>query len=151
MKLREVLEQTIPGLGYELVEVEMTPAKIIRIFIDKDGGVTINDCELVSNHLSKLFSVEDIEYNRLEISSPGIERPLHRLQDFIRFTNKLVKIKTHELISGQKVFQGIIIGVENEEIKLKIDDESIIGIDFVLISRARLIFEDKKLKKPKQK
>ena len=69
MQLNTLLEQTIPGLGYELVDVEMAPARLIRIYIDKEGGVTVDDCALVSNHLTKLFTVEQIDFNRLEISS----------------------------------------------------------------------------------
>lgn len=151
MKLREILETTVPGLGYELVEIEITPAKMVRVFIDKDGGVTIDDCELVSNHLNKLFFVENIEYNRLEVSSPGIERPLKKLQDFVRFTDKLAKIKTRELINGQKVFQGIIQSVDGDVIKLLLEDETVINVGFESISRARLVFEDKKTKMAKSK
>ena len=69
MNLQTILEQTVPGLGFELVDVEITPAKIIRVFIDKDGGVSVDDCVSVSNHLSRVFLVEEVDYNRLEISS----------------------------------------------------------------------------------
>ena len=108
MKLLQILEQTVPGLGYELVDVEITPAKIVRVFIDKEGGVTVEDCADVSNHLSRVLVVEEIDYNRLEISSPGLERPLKKLNDYIRFSGRLAKVKTHELINNQKVFEGRI-------------------------------------------
>lgn len=144
MKLLKVLEQTVPGLGFELVDVEITPARIIRVFIDKDGGVTVDDCANVSNHLSRVFAVEEIDYNRLEISSPGLERPLKKLADYIRFKGRLAKIKTHELIDNQKVFEGHILSVDKEQINLELADKQILTVAFNDINRGRLIFEPKK-------
>ncbi|AUR51479.1 ribosome maturation factor RimP [Aquella oligotrophica] len=144
MKLLQILEQTVPGLGYELVDVEITPAKIVRVFIDKEGGVTVEDCADVSNHLSRVLVVEEIDYNRLEISSPGLERPLKKLNDYIRFNGRLAKIKTHELINNQKVFEGRIVGVEGEIISLELTDKQIFKVAFDDINRGRLIFEPKK-------
>jgi len=144
MKLLSVLEQTVPGLGFELVDVEITPAKIIRVFIDKEGGVTVEDCADVSNHLSKVLIVEEIDYNRLEISSPGLDRPLKKLADYVRFNGRLAKIKTHELINNQKVFEGHIVAVNGEEISLELADKQIFKVAFNDINRGRLIFEPKK-------
>ncbi len=144
MKLNSILEQTIPGLGFELVDVEITPGKIIRVYIDKEGGVTVEDCAEVSNHLSRVFLVEEIDYNRLEVSSPGLERPLKKLTDYARFIGRLAKIKTYELIDNQKVFEGRILGVEGEIISLELPNEQVFKVDFAGISRARLIFEPKK-------
>lgn len=141
MSINTILEKTIPGLGYELVDVEILPAKIVRVFIDKPNGVTIEDCENVSHHLSKLFLVEDIEYNRLEISSPGVERPLKRLEDFIRFNGQIVKVKLHELINGQKVYQGIILAVEGNVIKILLDKSEVLTVDFTNLARARLVYD----------
>lgn len=151
MKLNAILEQTIPGLGYELVDMEITPAKIIRVFIDKEGGVTIEDCEAVSNHITKLFFVEEIDFNRLEVSSPGLERPVKKLEDFARFSGKLAKVKTRELINEQKSFQGIILGVDGTKVKLQTENEQILEIEFENISRSRLIFEYKTNAKLKKK
>ncbi|TXI91157.1 MAG: ribosome maturation factor RimP [Neisseriales bacterium] len=144
MKLLQILEQTVPGLGYELVDVEITPAKIVRVFIDKEGGVTVEDCADVSNHLSRVLVVEEVDYNRLEISSPGLERPLKKLNDYIRFSGRLAKVKTHEMINNQKVFEGRIIGVEGEEVSLELADKQIFKVAFDDINRGRLIFEPKK-------
>jgi len=144
MKLLSVLEQTVPGLGFELVDVEITPAKIIRVFIDKEGGVTVEDCADVSNHLSKVLIVEEIDYNRLEISSPGLDRPLKKIADYVRFSGRLAKIKTHELINNQKVFEGHIVAVNGEEISLELADKQIFKVAFNDINRGRLIFEPKK-------
>ena len=151
MKLNAILEQTVPGLGYELVDMEITPAKIIRVFIDKEGGVTIEDCEAVSNHITKLFFVEEIDFNRLEVSSPGLERPVKKLEDFARFSGQLAKVKTRELINEQKSFQGTLLGVDGTKVKLQIENEQIIDIEFDNISRSRLIFEYKTNAKLKKK
>lgn len=141
MKINEILEQTIPGLGYELVDVEITPAKSVRIFIDKSGGVTIDDCEAVSHHLSKLFLVEEIDYNRLEVSSPGVERPLKKLADYERFIGKKVNIKLHELYEGQKKIQGVILGVDGNQVKLNLNGKNEIEIEFDNINKARLVYD----------
>lgn len=151
MKLNAILEQTVPGLGYELVDMEITPAKVIRVFIDKEGGVTIEDCEAVSNHITKLFFVEEIDFNRLEVSSPGLERPVKKLEDFARFSGKLAKVKTRELINEQKTFQGILLGVDGTKVKLQVEHEQILEIEFENISRSRLIFEYKTNAKLKKK
>jgi ribosome maturation factor RimP len=143
MKIDSLLEQTIPGLGYEFVGVEITPARLIRIYIDKEGSVTIDDCELVSNHLTKLFLVEEIDYNRLEVSSPGVERPLRKVEDFSRFQGKMAKVKTHEPINGEKVFQGTILNIVGQIVQLQLDTNEVIDIDYSNISRARLIFDYK--------
>ncbi len=144
MKLQTILEQTIPGLGFELVDVEITPAKLIRVFIDKDGGVSVDDCVDVSNHLSRVFLVEEIDYNRLEISSPGLERPLKKLQDYVRFIGRSAKIKTRELFNGEKVFQGVIQAVDGEKITLELDNKQLFIVEYDVISRGRLIFDPKK-------
>ena len=90
--------------------------------------------------------VEEISYNRLEVSSPGIERPLKKLEDFVRFKDRVAKIKIRELINGEKVFQGIISNVDGNTIVLILDNGSKVDIDFSIISRARLIFEFNKTK-----
>ena len=96
MELYELLGSTLTGMGYELVEVERSArGKLLRIFIDKPSGISIEDCVAVSHHLGRLFTVENIDYDRLEISSPGLDRPLRQTSDFIRFTGELVKLKLH--------------------------------------------------------
>ncbi|MBX9865363.1 MAG: ribosome maturation factor RimP [Burkholderiales bacterium] len=144
MNLQTILEQTVPGLGFELVDVEITPAKIIRVFIDKEGGVTVEDCVSVSNHLSRVFLVEEVDYNRLEISSPGLERPLKKLQDYVRFIGRTAKIKTRELFDEQKVFQGVIQAVDGEKITLELENKQLFSVEYDVISRGRLIFDPKK-------
>ncbi|EGC17084.1 ribosome maturation factor RimP [Kingella denitrificans] len=108
MDLQQILETTLPGMGYELVDVELTAQGILRVFIDKEGGITVEDCATVSNHLSRVFMVEDVDYKHLEISSPGLDRPLKKAADFVRFTGSMVKLKTRLPVDGQKNFIGRI-------------------------------------------
>lgn len=108
MDLQQILETTLPGMGYELVDVELTAQGILRVFIDKEGGITVEDCATVSNHLSRVFMVEDVDYKHLEISSPGLDRPLKKAVDFVRFTGSMVKLKTRLPVDGQKNFIGRI-------------------------------------------
>ena len=108
MDLQQILETTLPGMGYELVDVELTAQGILRVFIDKEGGITVEDCATVSNHLSRVFMVEDVDHKHLEISSPGLDRPLKKAADFVRFTGSMVKLKTRLPVDGQKNFIGRI-------------------------------------------
>lgn len=154
-KLNEILDKVIAGLGFELVDMEISPTRTIVVYIDKLGGVTIDDCETVSNHLSNLFLVEEIDYNRLEVSSPGLERPLKKLSDFTRFVGSLVKLKTSELINGNKVFKGTICEVNGTNIHLELELGLVQVIEFNNIIKARLVFElqkntNKKTKNKKQ-
>ena len=108
MDIQTILEKTLPGLGYELVDFELTAQGTLRVFIDKEGGITVEDCATVSNHLSRVFMVEDVDYKHLEISSPGLDRPLKKAADFVRFTGSMVKLKTRLPVDGQKNFIGRI-------------------------------------------
>ena len=93
MDIQTILDTTLPGLGYELVDFELTAQGTLRVFIDTEGGITVEDCANVSNHLSRVFMVENVDYKNLEISSPGLDRPLKKASDFVRFSGSLVKIK----------------------------------------------------------
>ena len=106
MDIQSILDTTLPGLGYELVDHELTAQGTLRVFIDKAGGITVDDCAAVSNHLSRVFTVENIDYKNLEISSPGLDRPLKKAADFIRFAGSQIKLKTRLPVDGQKNFIG---------------------------------------------
>lgn len=108
MDLQNILENTLPGLGYELVDFELTAQGTLRVFIDKEGGITVEDCATVSNHLSRVFMVEDVDYKNLEISSPGLDRPLKKASDFARFSGSQIKLKTRLPVEGQKNFIGTL-------------------------------------------
>ncbi|MGI9026808.1 MAG: ribosome maturation factor RimP [Burkholderiaceae bacterium] len=117
-----VIEQTVEGMGYELVDVEWAGGGVLRVFIDKpegvpeDGsteeGVTVEDCAQVSEQLSRVLTVENVNYERLEISSPGLDRPLKKRADFARFAGYEAFVKLRKSPNGQargrKQFQGIL-------------------------------------------
>ncbi len=140
--VRGIVDPVITGSGYELVDVEYVRGPggmVLRLIIDKPGGVTINDCADVSHLVGDLLDVEDPvpgSYN-LEVSSPGINRPLKRPGDFERFAGQKVYVQTSEPIEGRRRFKGILIGIDQGEISVEIDGE-VWKIPFDHISRARL-------------
>lgn len=139
MALEELLESTLNGLGYELVEVERSAHnKLLRIFVDKAGGVGIDDCVTISNHLSRLLAVENIDYGRLEVSSPGLDRPLRKEADFLRFKGEIVKLKLRVPLEGQKNFVGILREVDNGIIKLEIEGK-LLDLELSNLGKARLV------------
>ncbi|WP_110340512.1 ribosome maturation factor RimP [Nitrosomonas sp. Nm84] len=139
MVLEELLESTLEGMGYELVEVErLAHNKLLRIFVDQEGGIGIDDCVAISNHLSRLLAVENIDYGRLEVSSPGLDRPLRKEADFLRFKGETVKLKLRIPIQGQRNFVGVLREANNGIIKLEIEGKL---LDFELsnLGKARLV------------
>lgn len=137
MDIQNILEKTLPGLGYELVDFELTAQGTLRVFIDQPGGITVEDCATVSNHLSRVFMVEDIDYKNLEISSPGLDRPLKKAADFVRFTGEQAKIKTRLPVEGQKNFVGRIERCKNDVVTLSFDGKTA-DIELSNIDKARL-------------
>lgn len=119
MELLRVIEQAVAGLGYELVDFETSPrARLLRVFIDSPQGVTIEDCTKVSNHLTRLFAVENVDYDRLEVSSPGLDRPLKKESDFVRFAGQEAQIRLRLAVNGQRNFTGVLLGVEDGRLRL---------------------------------
>ncbi len=116
-KLGELLASTLPPMGYELVDWEMSRGRMVRVFIDKPegsaDGINVDDCARVSNHLTRLFTVEDIDYERLEVSSPGLDRPLTKIADYTRFSGEEAQIHLHELTDGVRKLKGILRGIEH--------------------------------------
>jgi ribosome maturation factor RimP len=132
--------------GLELVHVEYqreSVGRILRLYIDRTGGVALDDCVNVSRQLNNLLDVylDDIGPYNLEVTSPGPERPLSKLQDYKRFKGRKAKIKTWHPVNDQKNFTGIILGVAAEQIKLSSNEKTVV-IPFGDISRARLIDVD---------
>lgn len=137
--MSELLESTLEGLGYELVDLERSPrGKLLRVFIDKSGGVNVDDCVAVSNHLSRLLAVENVDYDRLEISSPGLDRPLKRASDFIRFAGESVKLKLRVALQGQRNFVGILREVNDGVLKLEVDGK-MLDLELSNLEKARLV------------
>jgi len=128
--LNELIRQPVEMLGYELVGIELTDAghgQLLRIYIDKEGGINVDDCSSVSHQVSGVLDVEDpIRGNYfLEVSSPGIDRPLFYLEHYQKFCGKKVKIKMASPFNGRKKFTGQLVAVEGENILLDED-----GLDY---------------------
>ena len=137
--LETLIEKLVTQLGYELVDFEtVNGGQILRIFIDKGDLIDIEDCTKVSNHVNNVLSVEtDYDYERLEVSSPGLDRVIKKLNDFDRFKGQKVKIKTRFAIENRKNFKGILSGTKSESIMIEVDNESFL-IEFDNIDKARL-------------
>lgn len=137
--LHTLLEHSITQIGYELVDLEMSNrGKLLRLFIDKPGGITIDDCALVSEHVSHLLAVEhDIDYDRLEVSSPGLDRVLKKEADFIRFAGNKVQIKLRVPLNGQKRFVGTLRGIEQGAVRIELEGSEL-SLDLSNIEKARL-------------
>ncbi len=139
MDLQGLLENTLAGLGYELVDLERSPkGALLRIFIDKPGGITVEDCALVSNHLDRVFTVENVAYDRLEISSPGLNRPLRKAEDFVRFSGQKAKLKLRVPLEGQRNFVGVIRECEAGKVGIEVDGR-VLSVDLGNVDKARLM------------
>jgi ribosome maturation factor RimP len=121
LDLHTLLEQALSQIGYEMVDLEISSrGKLLRLFIDKPAGVDIEDCALVSEHVSHLLAVEhDVDYDRLEVSSPGLDRVLKKERDFERFAGSKVQIKLRAPLQGRKHFTGLLLGFELGFIKVE--------------------------------
>ncbi len=113
MDVVKLVETTVSGLGYELVDFERSGRGLLRVFIDKPEGILVDDCQTVSNQLTRLFMVENVDYDRLEVSSPGLDRPLKKEADFVRFAGQQAQLKLRMPLAGRKNFVGIIGGVNS--------------------------------------
>ncbi len=116
--LQALVERTLAGLGYELVELERAGGGLLRITLDHapaagvaEQHIGIEDCERVSRHLTHLFAVEDVDYERLEVSSPGMDRPLRGARDFARFTGAMAKVQVFSPDGGRRRLRGQLLGI----------------------------------------
>lgn len=130
-------------LGLELVDVEFrreASGWILRLYLDKPSGVTLGDCQRASEELSDLLDVEnfiDHPYT-LEVSSPGLNRPLRREADFLRFVGQRARVSASQVVAGQRRFLGVLRGCEEGRILLEREDGTIVLIPYMLIAKARL-------------
>ncbi len=100
--------EALAGMDVELIDVERAAMGLLRVTIDKEDGVRVEDCEQVSRQLSRVFEVENVDYRRLEVGSPGVDRPLRGEADFLRVAGARVEIKLREAIDSRKVYTGIL-------------------------------------------
>ena len=139
MGLGELLERTVPALGYELVDWDMSArSRLVRVFIDKPGGVDVEDCAGVSNHLTRLFAVENVDFDRLEVSSPGLDRPVKRLADYARFAGQEAQLTLAAPVNGAKRIKGILRGTEGDDVLVE-TSAGVKSFPFGTITQARLV------------
>ena len=141
--LWELFEPVVVDMGYQLIEIEYHPNPnygVLRLYIDKDSGIEVDDCSAVSRQISAILDVEDPvpgKFN-LEVSSPGMDRPLRRLEDFQRFSGEVVKLKTSMPFEGQRNFKGQLIGVEDDLIIIECENKEV-RLPVTAIDKARLV------------
>jgi ribosome maturation factor RimP len=145
MELQGLLERTVDGLGYELVSVESSNhGRMLRIFIDKPAqgalasGITVDDCARVSNQLARVLEVEDLDYERLEVSSPGLDRPLKKEADFVRFAGEQARLTLRVPVEGRRNFTGVMRAVADGKLQLEIAG-TVVSVELDNIDKARLV------------
>ena len=141
-QLIELLEPPVEALGYELVDLDVRVGRhgLLRIYVDKDDGVNLTDCELVSRQLSAFLDVEDPLPGRyvLEVSSPGLDRPLRTLEHFRRFRDRRAKVRLREPRESRRMLNGRLLGIRDESIVMDVDGE-IWRLQPAEIASARLV------------
>jgi ribosome maturation factor RimP len=147
LSLENVVQPVVAGMGYELVDVQASNGgRLLRLFIDKPGGVGLEDCAAVSRQLSRVFEVEGIDYERLEVSSPGLDRPLRKGADFARFAGHKaeVRMRTPDA-SGRRRFVGVLRGANAGRVLIEVKGQELDGHTVALeledVERARLVPE----------
>ena len=149
-RLAEIISPVIEDLGFELVRIRLMSGKstTLQIMADRaQGGIEVDDCAQISNAVSAVLDVEDpiLDTYTLEVSSPGIDRPLTRLKDFDMFEGYEAKIETAELIDGRRRFKGVLAGIDGEEVLINLD-EGTVGLKFDWLSDAKLVLTDDLIK-----
>lgn len=135
-----LLEPTLSGLGYELVDAQVSNrGRLMRVFIDKPGGITVDDCAHVSRHLTRVFAVEGVEYDRLEVSSPGLDRPLRKAADFVRFSGERVDVRMRAAdAAGRRRFVGVLRGTQDGVANVEVEGRTV-ALKLDEVERARLV------------
>ena len=138
--MAEVVESTLAGMGFELVDARASGGgRQLAVYIDRPGGITVDHCAEVSRHLSRVFAVEGIDYDRLEVSSPGLDRPLRKPADFVRFAGNRVDVRMRTPdASGRKRFTGLLRGAQTGVAVLEVEGREV-ALDLNDIDRARLV------------
>jgi ribosome maturation factor RimP len=145
-EVSRIAESLLPEFGMEMVDVEFRFERgrwTLRVYIDKDGGVTVDDCASVSRELGDVVEAESIINNAyvLEVSSPGLDRPLRKEQDFIRSIGKLIAIEMARPVSQRRKFTGRLAHVEDGTVRILVDDADLFELPLDGIKRARIKYE----------
>ena len=138
MDVVKLVETTVTGLGYELVDFEVSGRGLMRVLLDKQAGITVNDCELVSHQLTRLFAVEGVDFGRLEVSSPGLDRPIKKEADFVRFCGEKVQLKLRIPLAGRKNFIGILGSLQDGVLQLDVDGKQVL-VELSNLDKVRLV------------
>jgi ribosome maturation factor RimP len=142
LNLENVVEPVVAGMGYELVDLQSSNGgRLLRLFIDKAGGVGLEDCAAVSRQLSRVFEVEGVDYDRLEVSSPGLDRPLRKAGDFERFAGQKAELKMRTPgEGGRRKYIGVLRGAADGRISLELDGK-VVALEIADLDRAKLVPE----------
>ena len=127
-------------MGFELVDTQVSGGgRLLRIFIDRPGGITVDHCAEVSRQLARVFAVEGIDYERLEVSSPGLDRPLRKAADFVRFAGSKVDVRMRTPdASGRRRFTGLLRGADGDVATVEVEGRDV-ALQVNDIERARLV------------
>ena len=139
MDLDALLERTLSAMGYELVDLQISSkSRLVRVFIDKANGIDVEDCAKVSDQLTRLFAVENVDYERLEVSSPGLDRRLRTSSDFERFVGEEAQVRLRTMLDNRRNFTGTLRGIRDGNVILETSaGTSTLPLD--AIERARLV------------
>ena len=142
MAIAAMVEATLAGMGFELVDAQVSNhGRLLRIFIDRPGGITVDHCAEVSRHLTHVLAVEGIDYDRLEVSSPGLDRPLRKPADFERFSGQEVDVRMKVPDeTGRRRFVGRLAGVTGGSATVELEGRAV-SLKLDEIDRARLVPE----------
>jgi len=142
LNLENVVEPVVAGMGYELVDLQASNGgRLLRLFIDKPGGIGLEDCAAVSRQLGRVLEVEGVDYDRLEVSSPGLDRPLRKASDFERFAGRKAEVRMRRKDeSGQRRFVGVLKGVADGRVNLELDGK-VVALALEEMERAKLVPE----------
>jgi len=137
-----VIEPVITGMGYELVDMQASNGgRFLRLFIDKPQGINVDDCAAVSRQLTRVFEVEGIDYDRLEVSSPGLDRPLRKAGDFARFAGQKAEFRMRTPdAGGRRKFVGVLHGFEAGQVRVQVDGQTV-ALALEDVERAKLVPE----------
>src|SRR3954467_1398540 len=138
MDFAQLIETTVSGMGYELVAWERLGRGSLLIFVDKQDGIDVDDCARVSQQLSRVFEVEGVSYDRLEVSSPGLDRVLRKETDYVRFAGEKARLKLRLALDGQRNFVGTLRAVNDGKLELEVDGR-LLALDLSNIEKARLV------------
>jgi len=127
-EVRQVVEPILESQGFELVDLEYqreSQGWVLRIYLDRQGGVSLDDCAGISHEVGAVLEVKDLIPSAyiLEVSSPGLTRPLKKPEDFNRFRNQMVKIKLYEPLDGRRNFKGTLLGLEGDRVRVEAEQQ----------------------------